>query len=134
MFVRFQFEQRICTFSIRTKQGFMENNSDVKLNKTKGSGEHWLRPVIRAIASEPRRSLAIRAWPLPDSTLLAGTGGLPAIFRGRPIPRRILSSLSPPARRHSKDAHGSEGRQSLHCLPSELFTKCISRSKPRRTR
>lgn len=29
--------------------------------KKRGSGEHWLRPVIRAIASEPRRSLAIRA-------------------------------------------------------------------------
>lgn len=27
----------------------------------RGSGGHWLRPVIRAIASEPRRSLAIRA-------------------------------------------------------------------------
>jgi hypothetical protein len=53
---------------------------------------------------------------------LAGNWGLPGwLFHGRPIPRRILSSFSPPARRHSKDAHGSEGQQSLHCRPSEQF-------------
>ncbi len=35
--------------------------------KTRGSGERWLRPVIRSVASEHRRSIAIRALPLPNS-------------------------------------------------------------------
>jgi hypothetical protein len=48
-------------------------------DQNKGSGEHWLRPVMRAIASE---SLAIRALPLPDSIVLAGKLGVfPAIPR-----------------------------------------------------
>lgn len=37
--------------------------------KTRDSGERWLQPIIRALASEPRRSIAIRALPLPNSVL-----------------------------------------------------------------
>ena len=60
-----------------------KNTQDPAQNK--GSGEHWLRPVMRAIASEPRRSLAIRALPLPDSIVLAGKLGVfSRLFRGRP--------------------------------------------------
>ncbi len=87
--------------------------------ETKGSGEHWLRPVVRAIASEPRRSFALRALPLSNSTLLARKLGFsPALSwasRSAPYP----FEPSPPARRRRADAHGSESRQSLHCLPSE---------------
>lgn len=51
---------------------------------------------MRAIASEPRRSLAIRALPLPDSIVLAGKLGVfPGYSAGVPILRRILSSFSP---------------------------------------
>lgn len=88
--------------------------------RSKGSGEHWLRPVFRALASEPRRSVAIRALPLPNSILLAKkVGGFSGYFRGRPALRRILSSFSPPARRRRGDAHRSESLQSLLCTPSE---------------
>jgi hypothetical protein len=77
--------------------------------KNKGSGEHWLRPVMRAIAPEPRRSLAIRALPLPDSIVLAGKLGVfPGYSVGASMLRRILSSFSPPARRRSRDAHRPE--------------------------
>lgn len=88
-------------------QIWRKKNQDPAQNK--GSGEHWLRPVMRAIASEPRRSLAIRALPLPDSIVLAGKlGGFPGYSAGVPILRRILSSFSTPARRRSRDAHRSE--------------------------
>lgn len=84
-----------------------KNTQDPAQNK--GSGEHWLRPVMRAIASEPRGSLAIRALPLPDSIVLAGKLGVfPGYSAGVPILRRILSSFSPPARRRSRGAHRSE--------------------------
>jgi hypothetical protein len=92
--------------------------------KNKGSGEHRLRPVMRATAPEPRRSLAIRALPLPDSIVLAGKLGVfPGYSVGAPILRRILSSFSPPARRRSWDAHTSENWQSLHCQPSKQSPK-----------
>lgn len=69
-----------------------KNTQDPAQNK--GSGEHWLRPVMRAIASEPRRSLAIRALPLPDSVVLAGKLGVfPGYSAGVPILRRILYRL-----------------------------------------
>lgn len=43
---------------------------------------------MRAVASEPRRSFAIRALPLPDSMVLAGQlGGCFRLFRGRPVLR-----------------------------------------------
>jgi len=46
-----------------------------------------------AIASEPRRSFAIRARPLPDSILLTKKLGVLLVIRGRSALRRILSSL-----------------------------------------
>ena len=49
---------------------------------------------MRAIASEPRRSFAIRALPLPDSIVQVGKlGGSFRLYGGRPVLRRILSSF-----------------------------------------
>jgi hypothetical protein len=45
-------------------------------SEKRGSGEHMLRPVNRAVASEPRRSFAIRAQPLPNLILVAKNLGV----------------------------------------------------------
>jgi hypothetical protein len=97
-----------------------KRHSENSRSKKRGSGEHLLlRPVIRAIASEPRRSCAIRAPPLPNSIPLAATLGVVLAKSWASHFAPYPFELSPPARRHKGNAHMSEGRQSLHCLPSE---------------
>lgn len=86
--------------------------------------------MVRAIASEPRRPVAIRALPLPNSILLARNWGFPRLFRGRPILCRILSSFfaCPPSQIGTPTGQKADNR-SLAYLLSNL-TSCISRSKP----
>jgi hypothetical protein len=55
--------------------------AQIPLTKHKAAASTGYGPCLRAIASEPRRSFAIRALPLPDSILLAGkSGGFARLF------------------------------------------------------
>lgn len=117
--------RRIRTVSTRTpfEQGVASVSFETRLNSRK---KRQRRALVEARDPGHRVGTSTLlgdpcSLPLPDSTLLADNWGASGYFHGRPIPRRILSSFSPPARRRSKDAHRSEGLQSLHCLPSEQF-------------
>jgi hypothetical protein len=107
-----------------------KNTQDPAQNK--GSGEHGLRPVMRALASEPRRSFAIRALALPDSIVLAGkTGGdfFPAIrwaSCSAPYPLELFYRL-PAVTLGTPTAEKIDNRSIVNLLSTVLSSICCAK-------